>query len=109
MTLIALTRFISKRRKGEIFQIERGGDGHATIYFHCTDPVTGRVRHFAVSCEKAEQIRVYPESFSKLTFQADTTPQSAGSRQSGKRRKKVLFDEMYITGYGFQSIYVPIV
>jgi hypothetical protein len=108
MTLTALTRFISKRRKGEIFQIERGGDGHTTIYFHCTDPTTGKVRHFAVSCEKAEQIRVYPESFSKLTIHADTTPPRTDSRPTGKRRKKVLFDEMYITGYGFQSVYVPV-
>jgi hypothetical protein len=105
MTLTALTRFISKDRKGEIFVVERNGAGGATVYFYCTDPRTGRPRHFTISCQKAEKIRVYPESFSKLSIQADGTNES---RTSGKRRKKVSFDQMYVVGYGFESIHVPV-
>ena len=57
-------------------------------------------------CDKAEKIRVYPESFSKLVIRADS--KKDGSRQTGKRRKVISFDDMYIIGYGFQSIYVPV-
>ena len=106
MTLAALTRFISKRRRGEILQVERDGAGGATVYFHCTDPKTGRQRHFTIMCEQAEKIRVYPESFCKLAIRADG--KTDGSRQTGKRRKVISFDEMYIVGYGFQSVYVPV-
>ena len=109
MTLTALTRFISKRRKGEIFQVERGSDGHATIYFYCKDSATGKNRHFAISCDKADKIRVYPETFSKLSIQNDAQSPTASSKlKAHKSRKIVSFDKMYITGYGFQSIYVPI-
>jgi hypothetical protein len=104
MTITALTRFISKRRKGEIWQVERGPDGHATVYFSTRERATGKVRHFTIICNKAEKIRVYPESFSKLAIRADTD----SSRRTGKRRKVIFFDEMFITGYGFESIYVPV-
>lgn len=106
MTLTALTRFISKHRRGEIFQVERNGAGGATVYFYCTDPKTGKAKHFTICCDKAEKIRVYPESFSKLAIRADT--KTDGSRKTGKRRKVVSFDKMYIIGYGFQSVHIPV-
>ncbi len=106
MTLTALTRFISKSRQGEIFQVERDGQGGASVYFFCTDKATGRKRHFTISCAQAEKIRVYPETFSKLTIRSDGKTDAA--RKSGKRRKIVSFDDMYIIGYGFESIQVPI-
>jgi len=106
MTLTALTRFISKNRRGEIFQVERDGQGGATVYFFCKDKATGKTRHFTICCAKAEKIRVYPESFSKLSVRADSVTDE--SRKFGKRRKTVSFDDMYVTGYGFESIYVPV-
>jgi hypothetical protein len=106
MTLTALTRFISKRRRGEIFQVERNGAGGATVYFYCTDPKTGSTKHFAICCDNAEKIRVFPESFSKLAIKADSKTDDL--RQTGKRRKVLSFDEMYVIGYGFQSIDVPV-
>jgi hypothetical protein len=106
MTLTALTRFISKNRGGEIFQVERDGQGGASVYFFCKDKATGKTRHFTIICAKAEKIRVYPESFSKLSIRADGAADD--SRQSGKRRKIVSFDDMYIVGYGFESIHVPV-
>jgi len=101
MTLTALTRFISKTRKGEIFQVERDGNGGANIYFHCTDPKTGKFQYFTTGCEKVEKNRVSPDTFSKLSIRADST---AKGSKTGKRRKILSFDDMYIIGYGFQSI-----
>ena len=106
MTLTALTRFFSKGRRGEIFQVERDGQGGANVYFFCKDKATGKVRHFTICCAKAEKIRVHPESFSKLSIQAD--PVADNSRAFGKRRKKLCFDDMYVIGYGFESIHVPV-
>jgi hypothetical protein len=106
MTLTALTRFISKSRRGEIIQVERDGQGGATVYFFCKDKANGKVRHFTIGCAKAEKIRVYPESFSKLSVRA--AGKTDASRKFGKRRKVVSFDDMYIIGYGFESIYVPV-
>ena len=106
MTLTALTRFISKNRKGEIFQVERDGQGGATVYFFCKDKATGKIRHFTVGCAKAEKIRVYPQSFSRLSIRADGVTDD--SRAFGKRRKKLYFDDMYISGYGFESIHIPV-
>jgi len=88
------------------FQVERDGQGGATVYFFCKDKATGKTRHFTICCAKAEKVRVYPESFSQLAIRADT--KTDGPRPTGKRRKVVSFDEMYIIGYGFQSIYVPV-
>jgi hypothetical protein len=101
MTLTALTRFISKNRRGEIFAVERDGQGGTSVYFFCKDR-----QHFTICCARAEKVRVYPESFSKLSVRADGTTDD--SRSSGKRRKKVSFDDMYIVGYGFESIHVPV-
>ena len=106
MTLTALTRFISKKRKGEIFQVERDGQGGASVYFFCKDKATGKTRHFTICCAKAEKIRVYPETFNKLSVRADGTADD--SRKGGKPRKIVSFDDMYVVGYGFESIYVPV-
>ena len=105
MTLTALTRFISKSRKGEVYGVERNGQGGASVYFYCKDRTTGRKRHFTIVCSQAEKIRVYPELFSKLSIRADGTD---NSRKSGKRRKTLFFDDMYIVGCGFESIHVPI-
>ena len=106
MTLTALTRFISKSRRGEIFQVERDGQGGANVYFSCRNKATGKIRYFTISCAKAERIRVYPESFSKLSV--GTEGKTDDSRKFGKRRKVVTFDDMYIIGYGFESIHVPV-
>ena len=106
MTLTALTRFISKNRKGEVFQVERDGQGGASVYFFCKDKATGKTRHFTICCAKAEKIRVWPDSFSKLAVRAEG--KTDASRKFGKRRKVVSFDEMYIIGYGFESIHVPV-
>jgi hypothetical protein len=104
MTLTALTRFISKNRRGEIFQVER--QCGATVYFFCKDKIEGEVLHFTVHCQKAEKIRVYPETFSKLSVR--TVGVADDSRKGGKRRKRVCFDDMYIVGYGFESIHIPV-
>ena len=106
MTLTELTRFISKSRRGEIFVVERDGQGGASVYFFCKNKATGKTRHFTIHCAKADKIRVYPESFSKLSVRVDR--KANNSRKVGKRRKIVSFDDMYIVGYGFESIYVPV-
>jgi hypothetical protein len=106
MTLTALTQFISKGRKGEIYQVERDGQGGASVYFYCKDKTPRKNRYFTIHCTEAEKIRVYPESFSKLSIRADRI--SDGSRTTARRRKIVSFDDMYIVGYGFESIHVPI-
>ena len=108
MTLTALARYISPKTKAEIFQVERGGDGHVTIYFFCTDPKTRRVRNFAVICDAADEIRVWPDSFQKLRVEKASPLRDGAKPLRTKRRSLVRFGDMHIIGYGFQSVYIPV-
>src|SRR5437867_4167627 len=108
MTLPALTRYISPKTKAEVFQVERGREGHVTIYFFCTDPTTGSIRNFAIMCDGADEIRVWPATFSRLTVEKAPPPRGGEKRFTRKKRSVVRFDEMYIIGHGFESVYIPV-
>jgi len=108
MTLTALTRYISPKTKAEVFQIERGGDGHVTIYFFCTDPKSKRLRNFSIMCAAADEIRVWPGSFSKLRVEKAPPLRGTSKPLLSKKRSIVRFSDMYIIGYGFNSIYIPV-
>ncbi len=108
MTLSALTRYISPKTKAEVFQVERGGDGHVTVYFFCTDPETQKIRNFAVTCDTADEIRVWPESFGTLCIETAPPLREGAKPLRTKKRALLRFGEMHIIGYGFQSIYIPV-
>ena len=109
MTLTALTKFVKPKVKAEVFQVERGGDGHASIYFFATDPKSGKVQTFCVGCDKADEIRVWPGGFEKLRIEANPLPPDSPKSDVRKKRSIVRFgSEMYIIGYGFQSYHVDV-
>ena len=107
MTLTALKKFVKPGVRAEVSAVERGGDGHVSIYFFATDPKFGKVRAFVVSCDKADEIRVWPGGFEKLRVEAKPLPVGSPKPDVRKKRSIVRFGgEMYIIGYGFSSHHV---
>jgi hypothetical protein len=109
MTLTALTKFVKPKVKAEVFQVERGGDGHVSIYFFATDPKSGKVRTFVVTCDQADEIRVWPGGFEKLRVEAKPLPPDSVKSAIRKKGSIIRFGgEMYIVGYGFSSHHVDV-
>ena len=103
MTLSEWARFISRETKAEVFSVERGPDGHVSNYCNCIDPATGRRRHFAITCDAADEIRVWPAAFNKLKMEKAPPVANVPKALAGKRRSILHFDDMHIIGYGFRT------
>lgn len=108
MTLAALTRYISPKTKAEVFQVERGGDGHVTVYFFCTDPATQQTRNFAIVCDAADEIRVWPDAFQTLRVEEAPPLRDGAKPPRAKKRALLRFGEMHIIGCAFRSVDIDV-